>query len=169
MVDIQKEIEKQAGNAAGSAAGGLNKDKESNNRCNAVLEVDGFKKRKIHKFDYEFDQSVDKDNQQPLGTPRGKRLKITVEAFSQEENVELLNWMVNRSLNKKGKITVYKPSDPDSKLKTIEFEDAYCVNYKENWEDVGKSSSDKSTNLETIEIIWKKLKVGPVEYENDWT
>jgi len=137
-----------------------------NNRSNAVLEIDGFEPRKVCDFNFEFNQPYDNDNQ-PAGIPRGGALYVKVDAFSQEENMQLLHWMLSHDMKKNGKITVYKPSNPDVVLKTIEFEEAYCVYYKEVWKDL-KTSAIESTNIEEIKIIWNHFKVGPVKYDYDW-
>ena len=137
----------------------------------ATLKIDGFKDRKVTAYNYGFSQAIDKENQ-PAGIPRGGRLYVKVDAFSQEENVELLNWMVSKTMKKNGEIVVMVPSDPDKTLKKIQFEDAYCVDYKESWADVVRntdgSMKEPSTNSEEIWITWRKKKVGPVEYENEW-
>jgi len=142
-----------------------------NEKTLATLKVDGFKERKVSQYSFGFNQDIDKENQ-PSGIPRGGRIYLKVDAFSQEENVELLNWMVSKTMKKNGEIEIMVPSDPDKTLKKIVFTDAYCVDYKEDWRDVVRDHKgeikDTSTNSEEIWITWRKLKVGPVEYENEW-
>jgi len=141
------------------------KENEPNNRCNAILEIEGseFKKRRVCNYSYEFNQAFDTDNQ-PTAVPRGGTIYVQVDAFSHEENPDLLNWMLRPDMKKNGKITIYKPSDPNIVLKTIEFKDAYCVYYKEIWKDLKAGTTD-ATNTEEIKIVWKKFKVGSVGYE----
>ena len=66
-----------------------------NNRSNAVLEIDGFEPRKVCDFNFEFNQPYDNDNQ-PAGIPRGGALYVKVDAFSQEENMQLLKYEEER-------------------------------------------------------------------------
>jgi len=138
-------------------------ENQPNNRSNAVLSVGNFADRKVCDYNYEFSQAFNTDNQ-PTTAPRGGTLYVKVDAFSHEGNLDLLNWMLREDLKLNGKLTVYKPSDPNIVLKTIEFEDAYCVWYKETWKDV-KSNQVDSTNQEEIKIVWQTFKVGTLEYK----
>jgi hypothetical protein len=128
-----------------------------------MLDIEGFSLRKVLEYSYTFDQPTDKENQ-PSGIPRGGRLTVKVDAFTRKEkNNELFGWMVSKNMKKKGKIIVYMPSQPGIKLKTLQFEDAYCVQYKENY----KGQAD-SYNTEEIQISWRKLSWDNVSYENEW-
>jgi hypothetical protein len=99
-----------------------------------TLKVDGFADREVAMVDYAFNQSTDKDNQ-PSGVPRGGKVMLRVKAL-EDGNVELLHWMTSKTLSKKGSIEFMTAKDVDKKMKSIEFEDAYCIEFKEHWEDV---------------------------------
>jgi len=136
----------------------------TNDGTNAILDIDGFNLRKVLEFNFTFEQPTDKENQ-PSGIPRGGRLYVKVDAFAKKnDNNELFKWMVSNNMKRKGKIIVYMPTQPGNKLKEIQFEDAYCVWYKESW----KASSSDSYDTEEIWITWRKLTWDNVTYENEW-
>jgi len=153
----------------GSSASGARDSKSEvsfkNSETNAILKIDGFAPRKILEYSYSFAQAIDLENQ-PSGIPRGGKLNVKVEAFTKAENDELFGWMVSKTQKKNGKIILKTPSDPTKTLKTIEFTDAFCVDYKEVWKD--QRSGTDVANTEDIQITWKTLKWGKVSYENEW-
>jgi hypothetical protein len=129
-----------------------------------TLLVKDFEPREVQSFSYSFNQAVDKENQ-PSGIPRGGQIKITVKAFN-KANYDLLNWMLDQSMKKDGKITFMQSIDVKSKLKDIEFYEAYCVDYKEEWADAVKDGGVAHT--ETITISCKGIKNGTLEFKNEW-
>ena len=46
-------------------------------------------------------------------------------------------------------------------MKTIKFENGYCVDFEEKWE-------DKVGHFEEITITCKNIEVGSVKFENEW-
>ena len=46
-------------------------------------------------------------------------------------------------------------------MKTIKFENGYCVDFEEKWE-------DKVGHYEEIIITCKNIEVGSVKFENEW-
>ena len=46
-------------------------------------------------------------------------------------------------------------------MKTIKFENGYCVDFEEKWE-------DKVGHYEEITITCKNIEVGSVKFENEW-
>lgn len=122
------------------------------------LKVDGFKDREVLKVDYYFNQATDTEGQM-AGIPRGGRINILVKALNDGNN-ELLKWMTTPDLGKKGSV-YFKETKTGNKMKEIEFEDAYCVDFKETWE-------DKVGHAEAITLSCRKIKVGTVTYENAW-
>jgi len=131
-----------------------------------TLKIDGFADREVASVTYSFNQGIDKENQ-PAGPPRGGKIVIRVKAMN-DGNVELLNWMTNESLAKKGSIVFMQSSDTAKKMKSVDFEGAYCVDFTEHWED--KQADDKAdlAHWEEIVISCKKIVNGPITYENDW-
>lgn len=123
-----------------------------------TLSVDSFKDREVLSISYEFNQAKDIQGQL-TGIPRGGFIKIRVKALN-DGTPELLSWMVEPRMLKNGKIT-FKETKSGQKMKEIEFTDAYCVGFEEDWEDtVG--------HFEEILITCKTIQFGNVKYENDW-
>jgi hypothetical protein len=132
-----------------------------------TLKVDGFADREVAMVDYAFNQSTDKDNQ-PSGVPRGGKIVLRVKAL-EDGNVELLHWMTSKTLSKKGSIEFMTAKDVDKKMKSIEFEDAYCIDFKEHWEDVPEGVTNAPlAHYEDIVLSCRKIANGPVSYENEW-
>ena len=149
----------------------------------AVFELGGIKeeKRDIIDFNFDFSQPIDKDNQ-PCGIPRPGKINVKILSNKTEGNVQLLSWMLNCQ-KKDGKIII---NDIDGNtINTIEFKDAYCVNYKLSWAEMWfekgscnltNAVTDKTTNITTgtpsmveeISIAWKNLSWNGVSYENNW-
>jgi len=129
-----------------------------------TLKVDGFKDREVAAVSYAFDQAIDKENQ-PAGIPRGGLITLRVKALN-DGNVDLLKWMTSKSLAKKGSIIFMNSTDADKKMKSIDFEGAYCIGFRENWED--SLSNTSLSHWEDITISCKKIVNGPITYENAW-
>jgi len=141
----------------------------SDGTTRAKLIVDGFKERYIANFSYSFSQAIDKDGL-TTGIPRGGKITIKVKAMN-DGNHELLDWMCDKSLAKKGRIEVFDSTTDKKKMKDIEFEGAYCVDFKEWWEDpeVQEKLKDKLLHhWEEITLTCKKIINQRVEYENTW-
>jgi len=122
------------------------------------IEIDGYKEREVLMVTYEFEQATDTEGQM-TGIPRGGKIIVKVKALN-DGTPDLLAWMVERNLPKKGKIT-FNETKTGKVMKTIEFENGYCVDFNENWE-------DKKGHTEEIVITCKKIKFGSVEFTNDW-
>jgi hypothetical protein len=123
-----------------------------------TMKVDGFKDREVMLVNYHFDQAVDIEGQ-ISGIPRGGRITIRVKAMN-DGNSELLSWMIAPHLAKSGSLEFLKTTD-GSTMKTIEFADAYCIDFVENWE-------DKEGHWEEIRLSCRKITLGPVTYELPW-
>lgn len=127
-------------------------------RTPVALIIDSFKEREVLSVSYEFNQ--DKDIQgQMTGIPRGGFIRVRVKALN-DGTPELLSWMTDPRLLKNGKIS-FKETKTGQKMKDIEFTDAYCVGFEEDWEDtVG--------HFEEILISCREIKFGNIRYTNDW-
>lgn len=132
-----------------------------------TLKVDGFADREVAAVTYSFNQSIGKEND-PTGIPRGGIIKLRVKA-EDSGNAELLHWMVSKSMSKKGSLLFMTSKDIDKKMKSVEFEDAYCVDFVEHWEDVPEGKKDVPvSHWEDIIVSCRKIINGPVTYENEW-
>jgi len=132
-----------------------------------TLKIDGFAEREVASVTYSFNRGIDKENQ-PANPPRGGIIVVRVKAMN-DGNVDLLKWMTSKSLAKKGSIVFMVSSDTDKKMKSVEFEGAFCVDFVEHWEDVQADQKDiKLAHWEEVTISCKKIVNGPITYENDW-
>lgn len=123
-----------------------------------TMEIDGYKKREVLMVTYEFEQATDTEGQM-TGIPRGGKIVVKVKALN-DGTPDLFAWMVEKNLAKNGKIT-FNETKTGNAMKTIEFENGYCVDFNEKWE-------DKMGHYEEIVITCKKIKFGSVEFTNDW-
>ena len=120
--------------------------------------VDGFKDREVMAVNYTFNQAIDIEGQ-IAGIPRGGRITVRVKAMN-DGNPELLKWMIAPHLAKSGSVEFLKTTD-GSTMKSIEFADAYCIDFTENW-------TDKEGHWEQVQLSCRKITLGPVNYELPW-
>lgn len=99
----------------------------------ATLEF-GSDKYVILDVDYEFSQSLDPHNM-PNCKPKGGIMNLSVESSKKND---LLEWMLAPDMKKTGTITFSK-RDSEAILKTIQFDDAYCVRYRERFSSTSNS------------------------------
>ena len=131
------------------------------------LEVDGLEKREVSMVTYTFTQATDKEGQM-AGIPRGGKITLRLKALNDDKKQhELLEWMLDPIKKMKGKIIFTKSTD-GSDLKSIEFEDAYCVDYTETWEDQTGEGAAALAHFEDILLSCKIFTNGSAKYENDW-
>jgi hypothetical protein len=122
------------------------------------MKIDGYKDREVLMVTYEFDQATDVEGQM-AGIPRGGKIQVRVKALN-DGTPDLMAWMVERNLPKNGKIE-FLETKTGKAMKTIEFNNGYCVSFEEKWE-------DKVGHFEEITITCKELAIGSVKYENEW-
>ena len=68
--------------------------------------------------------------------------------------------VTERNLPKNGSIE-FLETKTGKAMKTIKFENGYCVDFEEKWE-------DKVGHFEEITITCKNIEVGSVKFENEW-
>lgn len=110
---------------------------------------------------FSFNQSID-DKGRPSSKVHGGVIRVTIVA---DENTSLVSWMLDPYKKDSGKIT-YKRIDQDSTMKEVSFEDAYCVEYTENFDARG-GNMDTSMTL-TLTISADKITVGGATLNNNW-
>ncbi len=108
--------------------------------------------------EYSFKQEVDRTGK-PVAVNNGGMIDITVLG---SDDTTIVDWMVSNFDRRAGKIVYLKP-DTEAVLKEVEFEDGYCVSYKENF-----NADNEHPMTETFSISARVIKVGSVEHENDW-
>jgi hypothetical protein len=123
-----------------------------------TMKIDGYKDREVLMVTYEFDQATDVEGQM-AGIPRGGKITVRVKALN-DGTPDLMAWMVERNLPKDGKIE-FLETKTGKAMKTIEFKNGYCVNFKERWE-------DKMGHFEEITITCKEFAIGSVKWQNQW-
>ena len=104
-----------------------------------TMKIDGYKDREVMMVSYDFEQETDVEGQMS-GIPRGGKIQVRVKALN-DGTPDLLAWM--------------------KAMKTIKFENGYCVDFEEKWE-------DKVGHFEEITITCKNIEVGSVKFENEW-
>ncbi len=128
----------------------------------AKLKVDGYEDREVISVNYQFNQQIDVEGQ-PTGTTRGGILTIKVKS-TDSGNTDLLDWVCDSYLAKNGTITW--PRRDGSTMKTLAFNDAYCVGYEETFD-----ATNSQLQNEVITITCRQLTVtgkGSVQYDNHW-
>ena len=123
-----------------------------------LLKVDGYQDREVQKVEYSFAKASD-DEGQLTGIPRGGKISFVLKALN-DGNPDMLDWMVQRNLAKKGTI-IFNETKSGKEMKQIAFEGAYCVEYKEDWK-------DKEMHIETLTITCQNITFGNIEYKNEW-
>ena len=123
-----------------------------------VLKVKDFAPREVLLVNYKFNQATDQEGQ-VSGIVRGGQITIRVKALN-DGTPDLLAWMTERNLPKNGSIE-FLETKTGKAMKTIKFENGYCVDFEEKWE-------DKVGHYEEITITCKNIEVGSVKFENEW-
>ena len=133
-------------------------------KTTVTLFVDGFVEREVSHVSYKFLQATDKEGQ-TTGIPRGGKITVRVKARNDGKE-ELLNWMIEKSLAKDGKVEFMDSSDTTKLMKNLEFKQAYCVDFTEHWED--PDGNPPLAHWEEIVITCKEINLKSVHYENEW-
>lgn len=132
----------------------------------ATFKVDGVDSEVVA-LSYSFDQNVDNIGQ-PAGEVRGGVIKVSLGTLGDEKR---FGWAVTSDMKKNGSIEF-----TDSKgqvLKTLKFEDAYCVGYTEDYEAFSGGSDTGNVTIkdgakEHLTLSCKKISVSGETHENTW-
>jgi hypothetical protein len=123
----------------------------------AKLNIEGEEMNVLH-CGFRFTQGTDATGK-PVAIPRGGTIQLTVESNA---GTELFDWMVSATQTKSGSITFFR-RDNMSKLKTLEFSNAHCVDYYETFDHVGDNPMQVQLRLSAHEI-----KLNDSEFKNNW-
>jgi hypothetical protein len=123
----------------------------------AKLNIEGEEMNVLH-CGFRFTQGTDVTGK-PVAIPRGGTIQLTVESNA---GTELFDWMVSATQTKSGSITFFR-RDNMSKLKTLEFSNAHCVDYYETFDHVGDNPMQVQLRLSAHEI-----KLNDSEFKNNW-
>jgi hypothetical protein len=130
------------------------------------LQINEFKhkKREVSSFTMMFTQAVDMEGQ-VTGLPRGGKITLRMKAFN-DGNSDLVCWMTDTKQAYNGKIVFYDTTD-GKLMKTIQFQDAYCVSYIEQWSDTVKDV--ELAHWEEIVISCRIITDGgALNFKNTW-
>jgi len=112
----------------------------------------------LNSVSIEIEQGADQFGRPSTAAKGGK---IEIQLFSVEDDV-IFDWMVHTKKILSGSINLYE-ADFETKLKEIKFEDAYCIEFSEKFEEAGDD------NLVTRFIISaEKLSIGNIDLDNQW-
>jgi hypothetical protein len=123
----------------------------------AKLKLDG-EEVPVLQCSFRFSQIVDETGK-PSALPLGGSIILLLESNS---NNDLFDWMISPTQTKSGSVTFYR-RDTMSKLKTLEFTDAYCVDYHETFNHIGENPMQIQITLSAREI-----KLNDSGYKNNW-
>jgi hypothetical protein len=87
--------------------------------------------------------------------------KVEMELFSVEDDV-IFDWMVHTKKTLSGSINLYE-ADFETKFKEIRFEDAYCIEFSERFEE-----STEESLITRFKISAEKLSIGNIDLDNQW-
>jgi hypothetical protein len=112
----------------------------------------------LNSVSVEIEQAADQFGRPSTAAKGGK---IEIELFSVEDDV-IFDWMVHIKKTLNGSINLYE-ADFETKLKEIKFEDAYCIEFREQFDEAAEDS------LVTRFIISaEKLSIGNIDLDNQW-
>jgi len=123
----------------------------------AKLNLEGEEMVVLH-CGFRFTQITDATGK-PTAVPQGGQIKLIIES---DGNTDLFDWMVSPTQTKSGSIVFYR-RDTNSKLKTLEFTDAHCVDYYETFDHVGNNPMQIQ-----IELSAREIKLNDSEFKNNW-
>lgn len=95
----------------------------------------------------------------PSSVPKGGAVSLTVESAG---GADLFDWMISPDQTRSGLITFYR-RDTMSKLKTLEFTDAHCIDYQEVYQHDG----DFPMQIKLV-LSAKELKLNDSTFTNNW-
>ena len=115
---------------------------------------------------YQFSQNVD-DTGKPTSRPRGGTITFVMPATS-DDDLFFYKWMFSKTEVKSGTFTftVWTHNNKRS-YKTVNFQNAYCVNLKDYFND-----ADSRLMYTTVTIVAEIISIGGndvAEFNNEWT
>lgn len=123
----------------------------------AKLSIDG-EEMNILQCGFRFSQTTDATGK-PTAIPQAGAIHLTVESNG---STDLFDWMVSPTQTKRGVITFFR-RDNMSRLKTLEFDDAHCVDYYETFDHAG----DFPMQVE-VQISAREIRLNDSEFVNNW-
>ena len=125
----------------------------------AALIVNG-KNYSVRRFIWGVQQNTDAVGR-PDARVQGGQLQVELDSEADEA---LHHWALDDTKKMSGELVVFAPDNRDSRRKTIEFTDAYCVGLSKHFD--GSASSQGMTM--TLTLSANQLSIGEVELDNKW-
>lgn len=129
----------------------------------AVFELEGAKAQVLD-LSYSFSRSTDSEKGQPTKVVRNGFISLTIRSDEKEMLGKIIKWLAAQDMGKEGSITIFKDAEQTKELKKIEFENAYVVSYRENF----NSQTNGDNTLESFEITAENIKVAGGEFKMRW-
>ena len=107
---------------------------------------------------FSFEQGTDYTGR-PSQKPKGGQISVLLESTGK---TDFLEWMISPNMSKNGKITFFK-RDNLSSLKTVEFKEAYCIKYSEDFDSV-----DTQPLKTRIIVSAKEISIKGTTFVNNW-
>ena len=123
----------------------------------AKLKLDGEEMNVLH-CGFRFSQGTDATGK-PTAIPKGGTIDLLVESTG---STDLFDWMISPTQTKSGVVTFYR-RDTKSKLKTLEFTDAHCVDYYETFDHMGENPMRIQ-----LKVSAREVKLNDSEFKNNW-
>ncbi len=123
----------------------------------ARLKIDEEEMNVLH-CSFRFTQATDATGK-PTALPRGGDIRVIVESGG---STELFDWMISPTQTKSGTITFFR-RDTSSRLKTLAFSDAHCVDYYETFDHIGDHPMQIQLTVSAHEI-----KLNDSDFKNNW-
>ncbi len=125
-----------------------------------ILNLD-HKHYNVLKLSYTLTQRVDIIGR-PTSVAKGGIIHLTVETSNE---TDLLEWMISPSMIKSGDLVFEDRATEGKAMRTMYFNDAFCINYHEAFDSV--NSQPMITDL-TISARLLHFGSGNLQLENDW-
>jgi hypothetical protein len=124
----------------------------------AKLELEG-QSYNILTCGYSFQKPTDSTSK-PSGKTLGGEITLSIESNGKTDFVD---WILSGDRNKEGKIIFYR-RDMMSKLYEIQFEKAYCIQFKETFDSSGSSPMQIEITLVARSLTFNNKSV----FEKNW-
>jgi hypothetical protein len=125
----------------------------------AVLKIEG-EEFNVLKCQYVLDRDTDQSGR-PSTDVRGGKVMFQIES---SQNTLFYDWIINAYAQKSGEVEFWKRNDP-SPAKVLKFEEAYIVEYGEDFDVVGPNKEQPM--VETFTVSARLLTLGGT-FEKIW-
>ncbi|MDI9311686.1 MAG: type VI secretion system tube protein TssD [Limnohabitans sp.] len=112
----------------------------------------------VLEFDFKINQDIDKSGK-PSSDPGGIKIRMLVEST---KDTLLFDWMISQMQTKNGTVTFYR-RDAVSKMREMQFNEAYCINYREIF-----LADNKVPMQIEFEISAKEISMNGSKFTRNW-